>query len=71
MTDTEHAGQVVSDLVLGLILAVHLIDELVESLTHGVHVNLVLLEHSFGNFVSHIAINILASGHEVLLYASQ
>ena len=71
MTDTEHAGQVVSALVLGLILAVHLVDELVESLTDGIHVDFVLLEHSFGNFVSHIAVNILAGGHEVLLYASQ
>ena len=62
MADAEHACQVVSNFVLLLVAAVHLIDELVEGLDNGGHVDLVLLEHSLSNLVSHITVDILARG---------
>ena len=67
MADAEHAGQVVSNFVLLLVTAVHLVDKLVESLNDGGHVDLVLLEHPFSDFISHITVDILACGNQVLL----
>ena len=71
MADTEHTSQIVCNFVLSLILAVHLVDELVECLNNRSHVDLIFLIHSLGNLISHITVDILTSGYEILLNTSQ
>ena len=71
MTDAEHAGEIVGDFVLGLVSAVHFVDELVEGLGDGIHVDFALLVHFLGNLVGHITVDVLVSGNQVLLDASE
>ena len=67
MSNPEHARQVVCDLVLWLVLAVHGVNELIECLLHRVHVDLVLDVHTLGKFVRHVTVHVLARRDQVLL----
>ena len=71
MPDSQHAGKIISDLVLSLVLAVHVINKLVECLNDSAHVNLVLCVHAFSQFVRHVTIDILTSRDQILFDASQ
>ena len=64
---TEHAAQVVDNILSSFIRAVDLIDELVEGVLNSIHVDFILLVHSLGDFVGHVAVDVLAGGDEVLL----
>ena len=64
---TKHTAQVVDNILSSFIRAVDLIDELVESVLDSIHVDFILLVHSLGDFVGHVAVDVLAGGDEVLL----
>lgn len=67
MANTQHAGQVVSHLVLGLLRAIDRVDELVEGVFDSSHIDLVLLVHPLGDLISHVTVDILILRHQVLL----
>ena len=71
MPDAQHSRQVVGHLVLRLVLAIHVVDELVERLCDRVHIDFVLLVHALGELISHVAIHVLTRGDQVLLDARQ
>ena len=71
MTDAEHASKVVGNLILSTIRAVDGVDELVESVHDRVHVDVILLVDALGDLISHVAIDVLRGGNEVLLDARQ
>ena len=71
MPDTQHAGQVIGDLILSLVCTVHMVDEPVERLYYRTHIDIILRVHAFGQFVCHVAIDILTSCDQILFYASQ
>lgn len=67
MSDSEHAGKIISDLVLRLVLAVHGVDKLVKGLLDRIHIDLVLDVHALSQLICHIPIDILARRDQVLL----
>ena len=71
VTDAEHASKVVGNLILSTIRAVDGVDKLVESIHDRVHVDVILLIDALGNLISHVAIDVLRGGNEVLLDARQ
>lgn len=70
-TAAQHTGEIVGNLVLSFVLAVHVVDELIECFGDRVHVNLILHEHTLRKLVSHVAIDVLACRDQVLLDARQ
>ena len=71
VANSEHTGQVVSNLVLWLLRAVNGVDELVEGILDSCHVDLVLLVHPLGDLISVITVDILVLRHQVLLDLGQ
>ena len=71
MSDTQHAGQVISDLILSLVRAVHMVDKLIERLYNSCHINLVLRVHALSQLVRHVTIHILTRCNQILFDAGQ
>lgn len=71
MTDPEHAGKIIGNFILRTLTAVNRVDELVECVHNGVHVDFILIDNALGNFVSHVTIDVGGSRHEVLLDAGE
>ena len=71
VTDAEHASEVVGNLILSAIGAVNGVDELVEGVHDGVHVDVVLLVDALSDLVGHVAVDILRRGNKVLLDAGK
>lgn len=71
MPDSQHACKIISHFILWLVLAVHCVDELIERLLYGLHIDLVLVVHALSQLVCHITVDILASRNQVLLYPRQ
>ena len=69
MSDAQHSCQVVGNLVLGLVGAVHVVNELAEGVDDGVSVDLPFLVDAFGNLIGSVSVDVLIDGNEVLLYA--
>ena len=67
----EHARQIVSHVLLSSIMTVHVVDELSKDFKNGRVVDFKLLIYPFRDGVSGIAVDVLASCNEVLLYACQ
>ena len=67
MSNAEHAGQIICHVVLGLIVAVNIVEEVIEDLNHCLLINFKLLVLPLGYLFGHITIDIVIGGHEVLL----
>ena len=69
MSDTEHTSKVICNLVLRLVLAVHIVDELVECFSDSVHIDFIFHVNAFGKIICHVTVHILTRGDQVLLDA--
>ena len=63
MSDAQHSCQVVGNLVLGLVGAVHIVNELAEGVDDSVSVDLPFLVDAFGNLIGGVSVDVLVDGN--------
>ena len=71
MTNAQQAGQIICTMVLSLIMTVHIVNELSEDFKNGLVVDLEFQVLSLCDLIGGVAVDILTSGHKVLLDARQ